>query len=49
MDAETKCDRGRCGHELKWHDPCSRCRCHAFMAPMTPAERKAAGLPAKRG
>lgn len=39
MDPETKC--GRCGHERKWHDPCSQCelnpnrrkRCKSFEEP----------------
>lgn len=34
MNPEQKCDRRRCGHELKWHNPCSKCKCHAFMTPM---------------
>lgn len=49
MDAETRCDRRRCGHELKWHNPCSRCTCHAFMAPMTEAEKQRAGIAARKG
>jgi len=47
MDPDTKCDRRRCGHARKFHNPCSRCKCHAFMEPMTPEERKAAGLEEK--
>lgn len=39
MDPETPCKR--CGHERKWHDPCSLCelrikhrdRCKGFVEP----------------
>lgn len=39
MDPETPCKR--CGHERKWHDPCTPCelktnrraRCKSFVEP----------------
>lgn len=49
MDPEQRCDRRRCNHALKFHNPCSRCVCHAFMVPMTDEERAAAGLKPKKG
>lgn len=28
MDPDERC---RCTHERKWHDPCSKCPCPAFL------------------